>query len=96
VLCHVAHADVNGASLTFTIVFPRRLEGDIAQAQKIKTAATEVILAAGGALSHHHGIGRDHLAWMARETGKPGLDVLSAVKKTLDPEGIMNPGQLLP
>jgi alkyldihydroxyacetonephosphate synthase len=96
VLCHAAHADVNGASLSFTIVFPRRLEGDIAQAQKIKTAATEAILAAGGALSHHHGIGRDHLAWMERETSKPGLDVLRAVKKTLDPEGIMNPGKLLP
>jgi alkyldihydroxyacetonephosphate synthase len=96
VLCQAAHADVNGASLTFTIVFPRRLEGDIAQAQKIKAAATGAILAAGGTLSHHHGIGRDHLAWMERETGKTGLDVLGAIKKNLDPEGIMNPGKLLP
>jgi alkyldihydroxyacetonephosphate synthase len=96
VMCRAGHATTNGASLTFTIVFPRRLEGEIAQWQKIKTAASEAIVAHGGTISHHHGIGRDHLPWMEQEKGTLGLEVLRGIKKALDPEGIMNPGKLLP
>jgi alkyldihydroxyacetonephosphate synthase len=96
VMCRAGHATANGASLTFTIVFPRRLEGEIAQWQKIKTAASAAIVAHGGTISHHHGIGRDHLPWMEQEKGPLGLQVLRGIKNTLDPEGIMNPGKLLP
>jgi alkyldihydroxyacetonephosphate synthase len=50
----------------------------------------------GGSLSHHHGIGRVRRAWLERELGSEGLALLRRVKVALDPQGLMNPGVLLP
>jgi FAD/FMN-containing dehydrogenase len=50
----------------------------------------------GGTLSHHHGVGRLKSRFLATELGGTGVDVLARIKAALDPEGIMNPGVLLP
>ena len=52
--------------------------------------------AAGGSITHHHGVGRDHVEWYAREIGELGVGALAAVKRRLDPQGILNPGVLIP
>jgi alkyldihydroxyacetonephosphate synthase len=96
VQCHVSHSYPDGASLYFTYIFPRTLEREVAQWRAIKTAASEAIVAQGGTISHHHGVGEDHLPWLAAEKGSLGIDVLRAVKMALDPKGIMNPGKLIP
>ena len=96
VMCHISHSYRDGASLYFTYIFPRALDGDIAQWRAIKKAATDAIMANGGTLSHHHGVGEDHLPWMAQEQGALGIDVLRAIKVALDPKGTLNPGKLLP
>jgi alkyldihydroxyacetonephosphate synthase len=96
VTCHVSHSYRDGASLYFTYIFPRALDGEIAQWRAIKKAASDAIIANGGTISHHHGIGEDHLPWMAAEKGSLGIDVLRAVKMALDPNGILNPGKLIP
>ena len=46
-------------------------------------------------ITHHHGVGTDHLPWLATEVGEVGLAALRAVKAQVDPAGIMNPGKLL-
>ena len=56
----------------------------------------EAIVEAGGTITHHHGVGRDHVPYMRAEIGELGIDALRAVKERLDPAGIMNPGKLLP
>jgi alkyldihydroxyacetonephosphate synthase len=61
-----------------------------------KSAASEAIVAAGGTITHHHAVGRDHVAWMRAEVGELGLELIRAAKQRLDPPGIMNPGKLLP
>jgi len=96
VMCHVSHSYADGASLYFTYIFPRKLDNEIAQWQAIKKAATDAIAAHGATISHHHGIGEDHLPWMAKEKGDLGLDILRAVKRAVDPKGILNPGKLIP
>ncbi len=96
VLCHISHSYPDGASLYFTAIFPRALESEIAQWQAIKKAASDAIVANGGTISHHHGIGEDHLPWMAQEKGALGIEVLRAIKHTLDPKGVLNPGKLIP
>lgn len=96
VMCHVSHSYRDGASLYFTYIFPRALEGDVAHWTAIKAAATQAIIDAGGTLSHHHGIGEDHRAWMGQEHGLLGIAVLKGIKKALDPDGILNPGKLIP
>jgi alkyldihydroxyacetonephosphate synthase len=93
VMTHVSHAYRDGASLYVT--FLGKQAGDpIAQWWSVKRAATEALLANGGALSHHHGIGRDHAGWLAREHGELGVEALRALKATLDPDGLLNPGVL--
>ena len=64
VMCHISHAYPDGASLYFTYIFPRALDGEIAQWQTIKKAASDAIAKNGGTISHHHGVGEDHLPWM--------------------------------
>jgi alkyldihydroxyacetonephosphate synthase len=83
-----------GASLYFT-VFARRGSDPAAQWRAAKAAATDAIVAAGGTLTHHHAVGRDHAPWMADEAGELGVGVLRALKDRCDPAGIMNPGKLL-
>ncbi|MEI9994020.1 MAG: FAD-binding oxidoreductase [Rhizomicrobium sp.] len=96
VQCHVSHAYPDGASLYFTYIFPRALEREVAQWRAIKAAASDAIVGNGGTISHHHGVGEDHLPWIAAEKGALGIDVLRAVKMALDPKGVMNPGKLVP
>jgi alkyldihydroxyacetonephosphate synthase len=94
VLCHISHVYPAGASLYFTIACAQ-LEDPVAQWRAAKVAASDAILAAGGSITHHHGIGTDHVRWYAREIGGLAIDVLAAVKRELDPAGILNPGVLV-
>lgn len=95
VMAHISHSYPDGASLYFTFLFPRDLANDIAQWRAIKTAASDAIVRAGGTISHHHGVGEDHTAWLEAEKGAAGMGVLRAVKRELDPAGVMNPGKML-
>lgn len=96
VMCHVSHAYRDGASLYFTFLAAARRGGEIAQWREIKGEACAAIVAAGGTITHHHAVGRDHAPYMAAEVGELGLDVIRAAKERLDPAGVMNPGKLLP
>jgi alkyldihydroxyacetonephosphate synthase len=92
--CHVSHLYPTGASLYFTVL-GRRSDDPAAQWRALKAAATDAIAAAGGTITHHHAVGRDHAPWMGAEVGELGLGVLRALKDRCDPAGIMNPGKLL-
>jgi alkyldihydroxyacetonephosphate synthase len=96
VFCHLSHAYADGASLYFTFIARRREGAELEQWQRAKRAASEAIVAAGGTITHHHAVGRDHAPYMEAEVGGTGIGVLRAVKDELDPSGIMNPGKLLP
>jgi alkyldihydroxyacetonephosphate synthase len=95
VLCHISHVYATGASLYFTVVAGQR-GNPIEQWRAAKTAASNAIVSAGGTITHHHAVGADHRPWMRDEVGELGLQVLRAVKSTLDPAGILNPGKLIP
>jgi alkyldihydroxyacetonephosphate synthase len=95
VFCHLSHAYADGASLYFTFVARAKQGEEVEQWRAVKRAASEAIVAAGGTITHHHGVGRDHAPYMEAEVGGLGLDVLRAAKERLDPAGVMNPGKLL-
>ncbi|MEO6794957.1 MAG: FAD-binding oxidoreductase [Mycobacterium sp.] len=95
VLCHISHVYPTGASLYFTVVAGQR-GNPIDQWRAAKTAAAEAIMRTGGTITHHHAVGADHRPWMDDEVGELGVQVLRAVKATLDPAGILNPGKLIP
>jgi alkyldihydroxyacetonephosphate synthase len=95
VFCHLSHAYADGASLYFTFIARQRSGQEIEQWRAAKTAACEAIVGAGGTITHHHAVGRDHVPYMEAEIGRLGVDVLRAAKERLDPAGVMNPGKLI-
>ncbi|MEU3854894.1 FAD-binding oxidoreductase [Streptomyces sp. NPDC029554] len=95
VMCHISHVYENGASLYFTVVSAQG-EEPVAHWMRAKHAANEAILAAGGTITHHHAVGTDHRDWYVREASDLGVAALRAVKRRLDPDGLLNPGVLLP
>ncbi len=95
VLCHISHVYPTGASLYFTVVAAQR-GNPIEQWRTAKAAASDAMMRVGATITHHHAVGADHRPWMRDEIGDVGVQVLRAVKKTLDPAGILNPGKLIP
>jgi alkyldihydroxyacetonephosphate synthase len=95
VLCHISHVYRSGASLYFTVACAQA-DDPVTQWRRAKKAASDAILAAGGEITHHHGIGVDHREHYARELGPVAIGTLQAIKRQLDPAGIMNPGVLIP
>lgn len=96
VMCHISHLYPSGASLYFTFIARQQEGAEIEQWRAAKHAACNAIAAAGGTITHHHAVGRDHAAWMEAEIGDLGVSALRALKRELDPAGVMNPGKLLP
>ncbi len=92
---HVSHVYETGASLYFTVLFALG-DDPLDRWTKAKTRVNDAILDHGGTISHHHGVGTAHRDWFLREVGLLAVDMLRAVKSTVDPTGILNPGVLLP
>lgn len=96
VMAHLSHAYPDGCSIYFTFAGAAP-SGPEAEALYDRTwqVALDAAIAAGGTLSHHHGVGRSKAPKLGAELGA-GVDVIHALRGVLDPAGIMNPGNLLP
>ncbi len=91
--CHLSHSYLDGACLYFTFAAtppPDEVESTYVA---MWDAGQRAVLAAGGNLSHHHGVGLNRSRFMAESMGA-SLGVLQSVKNALDPAGILNPGKL--
>src|SRR5581483_9858901 len=88
---HQSHAYTDGACLYFTFGGAPEPERRTDYYRAAWDAATRAALAAGAALSHHHGVGLNR-ARFVREALGAGFRVLAAAKAALDPHGILNPG----
>jgi alkyldihydroxyacetonephosphate synthase len=95
-MAHISHEYPTGASLYFTFMAKQLAGREEEEWHLIKNKVTDVIVAAGASLSHHHGIGIEHAKWMEKYYGPLGIRVLKAIKQELDPKSIMNPEKLLP
>ncbi|MBV6727936.1 FAD-binding oxidoreductase [Nocardioides daeguensis] len=95
VLCHISHVYPTGCSLYFTVAAPAG-DDPLGRWLPAKAAACEAIVAAGAAITHHHAVGTDHKPYLTAEIGEIGVEVLRAVKRAVDPAGILNPGVLIP
>jgi alkyldihydroxyacetonephosphate synthase len=91
---HQSHSYIDGACLYFTWA-GQPVDGQSADDlyRAAWDAVTRTVLAHGGALSHHHGVGLNRSRFM-REALGPAFDVLATTKSALDPNGILNPGKL--
>jgi alkyldihydroxyacetonephosphate synthase len=94
--CHISHTYHSGASLYFTFAFtaPGREEDVLPQYLRVKKASEDAFIASGATLSHHHGVGYEHLPWLERDVSPAGMAGLRALKQGLDRDDVMNPGKL--
>ena len=95
VTCRLTHVYPDGAAPYFTVLAPARRGDELAQWEEVKVAASEMIASAGGTITHHHAVGRDHRRWYDRQRPDPFADALRAAKAAVDPAGILNPGVLI-
>jgi alkyldihydroxyacetonephosphate synthase len=93
--CRLTHVYPDGAAPYFTLLAPVRRGSELEQWGEVKRAASEAVLAAGGTITHHHAVGRDHRPWYDRQRPEPFAQALRAGKAALDPQAILNPGVLL-
>jgi alkyldihydroxyacetonephosphate synthase len=91
--CHLSHSYSDGACLYFTFAATPPPEAIDATYVAMWDAGQRAVLAAGGNLSHHHGVGLNRARFMPEALGS-AFDVLVALKSALDPRGILNPGKL--
>jgi len=94
-MIHISHVYENGANLYFTFLSPMEKGNERQDFAGFHRGLVETILAHGGSLSHHHGVGRVLAPWMEGHLGKSSMELLRAVKNHLDPDYIMNPGGTL-
>jgi alkyldihydroxyacetonephosphate synthase len=96
VTCRLTHVYPDGAAPYFTVLAPARRGSEVAQWDEVKAAATAALLDAGGTVTHHHAVGRDHRPGYDRQRPDVFARALAAAKRELDPAGVLNPGVLLP
>jgi alkyldihydroxyacetonephosphate synthase len=95
VTCRITHAYPDGAAPYFTVLAPVADGGEVEAWDALKRAAADAILAAGGTITHHHAVGRDHRPWYDRQRPDAFAAALRGAKAALDPTGILNPGVLI-
>jgi alkyldihydroxyacetonephosphate synthase len=95
VSCRTTHAYPDGVAPYFTVLAPAVRGGEVAQWDEVKAAVSAAILDAGGTITHHHAVGRDHRPWYDQQRPAPFAAALRAAKAELDPAGMLNPGVLI-
>jgi alkyldihydroxyacetonephosphate synthase len=95
VMCRFTHVYPDGPAPYFTVLAPARRGSEVEQWAEIKAAASEVVIGAGGTITHHHAVGREHRPWYDRQRPERFGQALRAAKRALDPAGTLNPGVLI-
>jgi alkyldihydroxyacetonephosphate synthase len=95
ITCRLTHVYADGAAPYFTVMAPGRRGSELAQWEDIKSAVSDAILAAGGTITHHHAVGRDHMRWYDVQRPDVFAGAYLGAKNAVDPVGILNPGVLV-
>ena len=95
VTCRFTHVYPDGPAPYYTVLAPGRRGEELEQWAHIKAAAADAIIDAGGTITHHHAVGRDHRPWYDRQRPEPFATALRGAKAALDPDGALNPGVLI-
>src|SRR5688572_12379915 len=93
--CRFTHVYPDGPAPYYTVLAPARRGAEVEQWDEIKAAVSEAVNEAGGTITHHHAVGRDHRPWYDRQRPDRFEAGLRAAKRELDPRSILNPGVLL-
>ncbi|HRI70725.1 MAG TPA: FAD-binding oxidoreductase [Polyangium sp.] len=89
------HVYPDGPAPYYTFLGPAEEGRELEQWRAVKDAASRAILDNGGTITHHHAVGRTHQPYYRAERSDVFAAVLAAAKRSVDPQGIMNPGVIL-
>ncbi|HEX3524284.1 MAG TPA: FAD-linked oxidase C-terminal domain-containing protein, partial [Stellaceae bacterium] len=95
VTCRFTHVYPDGPAPYFSFHALGRHGDLLSQWYAIKSAASEALIAAGGTITHHHAVGRDHRPWYDKQRPELFAAALRAAKRAVDPQGLLNPGVLI-
>jgi alkyldihydroxyacetonephosphate synthase len=94
VTCRFTHIYPDGPAPYFTwFAYGNKLRIP-EQYMAIKKIAERAMVDAGGTVTHHHALGRDHRPWYDKERPELFCSAMKAAKNTFDPRAILNPGVL--
>ena len=93
--CRFTHIYPDGPAPYFTFEGLGQRGAELEIFEEIKRAASDVVMAAGGTITHHHAVGRLHRPWYDRQRPEPFAQALRAAKRAVDPKGVLNPGVLI-
>ena len=93
--CRFTHVYPDGPAPYYTFIAPARRGAEIEQWTEIKRAASDALIASGATITHHHAVGRTHRPWYDQQRPDGYAAALRAIKKTLDPAAVLNPGVLI-
>jgi alkyldihydroxyacetonephosphate synthase len=96
VTCRLTHAYPDGAAPYFTVLAPARRGSELSQWAEVQAAAAEAMLAAGGTITHHHAVGRQHRPWYERQRPGPFGLALAAAKAAVARPGSSTLGSFCP
>jgi D-lactate dehydrogenase (cytochrome) len=89
ILGHVADGNFHA----FIVVDPNRPE-ELPAIRELTHRMTNAIIDMGGTCTGEHGIGAGKISSLEKEAGSEAVAVMSAIKRALDPRGILNPGKI--
>jgi D-lactate dehydrogenase (cytochrome) len=69
---------------------------EVAEAERLNSLLIEKTLALGGTCTGEHGVGYGKSKWLVQEHGQEAVDTMKLIKTALDPQGLFNPGKVLP
>ncbi|KAK3106229.1 hypothetical protein FSP39_015666 [Pinctada imbricata] len=96
ITCRVTQTYDAGACVYFYFGFNYRgISKPVQMYEDIENAAREEILANGGSISHHHGVGKIRKQYLKKTVGDVGLGTMRAIKKFIDPDNIFGNNNLM-
>lgn len=95
VMCRFTHVYPDGPAPYFTVLAPARRGSEVEQWDEVKAAVSEAIVSAGGTITHHHAVGRDHRPYYDLQRPDQFAEALAGAKRAVDPDGLLNPGVLI-
>lgn len=96
ITCRVTQTYDAGACVYFYFGFNYRgIQNPVQLYEEIEASARDEILANGGSISHHHGVGKLRKPWLKKTVGEVGLGSMRAIKNYIDPDNIFGNNNLM-
>ena len=95
VMCHLSHSYHSGACQYFTFAINDSSEHNMESYDRVKRAIQQSFMDNGGTVSHHHGVGEEHSAWLDQDISAAGVFIQRKLFEGVDPEQRFNPGKII-